>query len=334
MALSAQHTVTNAEIDKLTNNLCNAAKNLKMACSSLRSFYTTNASSISVLVKLRRGTTNHAMVYKETALPIATVVIQNIQDFAQNYDVLEYDEFEESLYDIASEAQQNAAVATFVQQLHKELLLNFKSEQDNVDTVLNTLKLDGVWYTKQAQKLEYLSKIKFACAIGLFFVPGVNLIATPYLCAQSKVDYVNSIANQEESRLAVSATRAVEDALNKSLEKFIEALAEISGFFMLLESELNRIAQFHDQGFKRHHYLKCRKKSPEIIAACNDFIKCLPDCKTDLQVIPIDCDKNYVQEWLIAKKTQIGNQTISFSEWGKQLFVKDEQVLNLFTFNE
>ena len=56
-------------------------------------------------------------------------------------------------------------------------------------------------------------------------------------------------------------------------------------------------------------------------------MKYIPDCKTDLQNISNDFDEYYVQQWLFEKKT--GNQSISFLERGKQLFISNNQVLNL-----
>ncbi|CAG8666072.1 8816_t:CDS:2, partial [Funneliformis mosseae] len=113
------------------------------------------------------------------------------------------------------------------------------------------------------------------------------------------------------SKLAVAATHIIRDVLHTSLLNFAQSLAEISGFFSILQNELSILARNSDASITKLHYYKCRNKVPAIVAACQFYMKSIPDCQTELLCIPNDCDKNYVQQWLIEKKAKIGNVHLS-----------------------
>ncbi|CAI2168944.1 16092_t:CDS:1 [Funneliformis geosporum] len=323
------HTVTESELVKFSEDLRNAANNLKIACMSLRSCYVTNASSVQEFVALRRKITNHATVYSRVILPSANVVVQNIQDFVETYTALSYDDFKECIEDLANGAHRNQDMASYTKLLHQEILANFKNEENNVNIVLKKLEKDTEWYKARAKQLRELSNVKTSWAIGLSLIPGVNFIASPILWYSGKEDLVEAIASEEESKLAVAATFIIRDVLQTSLLNFAQALADISGFFNILQNELSILARNSDDGVTKLHYYKCRNKVPAIVAACHFYMKSIPDCQTDLMTIPNDIDKNYVQQWLLEKKARIGNINLSFLEMGRNLFNSNAQFVRL-----
>ncbi|CAG8524697.1 4768_t:CDS:1 [Funneliformis caledonium] len=326
----SNRTVTESELVKFSEDLRNAAnKHLKIACMSLRSCYVTEASSVQEFVHLRRKITNHATVYYRVILPTANAVIENIQDFVETYTALSYDDFKECIEDLANGAHRKRDMVSYTKLLHQEILANFKSEQNCVNIVLKKLEKDAVWYNARAKQLKESSNAKTSWAIGLSLIPGVNFIASPILWYRGKEDLVEAIASEEESKLAVAATHIIRDVLHTSLLNFDQSLAEISGFFSILQNELSILARNSDASITRLHYYKCRNKVPAIVAACQFYMKSIPDCQTELLCIPNDCDKNYVQQWLIEKKAKIGNVILSFLEMGRNLFNSNAQFLKL-----
>ncbi|CAG8525551.1 8882_t:CDS:1 [Funneliformis caledonium] len=327
----SNRTVTETELVKFGDDLRNAAINYKIACMSLRCCYTTNASSVKEFVALRRKITNYANVYNRVILPIANIVVENIQDFVETYTALSFDDFKECIEDLADGAKRNHEMAYFTKLLHEEILSNFKSEQNSVNIVLKKLEKDAVWYNARAKQLKESSNAKTSWAIGLSLIPGVNFIASPILWYRGKEDLGEAIAIEEESKLAVAATHIIQDVLGTSLQKFIQALADISGFFNVLQNELSILARNSDNRITKLHYYKCRNKVPTIIAACQFYMKSIPDCQTELLCIPNGCD-NYVQQWLVEKKEKNGNLHQSFLELGRNIFNTNVQFLRLIEF--
>jgi len=128
-------------MDIITNlDLYNIVSDLKLACQSLRSCYAENASSVQEFVDLRRKVVNHATVYDKIILPIANIVIQNIQDSIKNYAELSYDDFKKSIKDLAATSHQYQNLTTYTLLLQQEFLTDFMSE--NINTVLKELEKD------------------------------------------------------------------------------------------------------------------------------------------------------------------------------------------------
>ncbi|CAG8818437.1 21216_t:CDS:2, partial [Racocetra persica] len=100
-------------------------------------------------------------------------------------------------------------------------------------------------------------------------------------------------AEIEEEYLAAYCIR---EHLVQSIENFIYAITEIAGFFNILKRELSMLCNILDAKIERHCKI-VKPKASRIVNLCNFFVKNLPHC-TNLQAIPDDCSKNYVQKWL------------------------------------
>src|SRR5687767_5485908 len=102
-------SITESDFNRLKNDLYDVSINLQIAHASLRSCYSSNvenvASSFQEFVDLRRKVTKHAMVYNKLNSPIANMVIQNTQDFIENYTALSYEDFRECIDDLAETAR-------------------------------------------------------------------------------------------------------------------------------------------------------------------------------------------------------------------------------------
>ncbi|CAG8503958.1 2726_t:CDS:2 [Gigaspora margarita] len=142
-------------------------------------------------------------------------------------------------------------------------------------------------------------------------------------------DLGRAVEKEEELKLAVATAKVIKDTLSTSLEKFIDALVYIAGFFAILESKLTLLANSLDDKPKKSHYFKCKDKASYIISSCHHYIAAIPNCVTDLRAIPDEYDKNYVQQWLSEKNIDIKNQKISLLEWGNQLFKNTEKFKKL-----
>ncbi|PKY57177.1 hypothetical protein RhiirA4_411562 [Rhizophagus irregularis] len=180
--------------------------------------------------------------------------------------------------------------------------------------------------------LQDASDTSFGWAGILFFVPGVNLIATPILIAKGVKKDEQLVAVKEEVDLVYRAVQVVELSLVPSIDEFINSLVKICGFFNDLANELSILAGNHQENARITHYKKIKAKADEIVKACRYYMCKIPDCETNLRAIPNKHDKNYVQEWLLRKRinTEIdNNDEVTLAYWGIKLFASDEKLINL-----
>ena len=132
----------------------------------------------------------------------------NFEDFIETYTVLGYDTFKECIEDSAADAKMHHKIAAYVKILHQVLLSGFKSEENNVNIVLKKFERDAGFYEAQA-KVSRKSNSKLNWAIFLLLIPGLNILVVPKLCEQSKKHLIESIAGEEESKLAVTTALVI-----------------------------------------------------------------------------------------------------------------------------
>ncbi|RIA96559.1 hypothetical protein C1645_754584 [Glomus cerebriforme] len=323
--------VTDGDLDDIIKQVKNAGEMLQLASLSLRACFIDNSSSVKSFVEIRSEVTNEARVYGYKILPFAHDVVRTIQNFCENYQDFTFEEFKEYITDLADEANENAKLCKYTLELHKSILTEFKKKEDKAKTVLKQLKLEAEEFEKRKEALLNSANQKYAWAIGLSLVPGVNLIATPILLCEGNKDIAKSIAASEEKLLAVAAIDAIRDPLCNSIDNFVKSLSKISGFFQLLTDELIFLAQNHKENPKKMHYNRIKKKSLHIVEACRQYSFRIPDSETNLRAIPETFDNNYVQEWLSRREAEIDNEKLSFIKWGEKLLKSNKKLMNLIT---
>ncbi|CAG8489131.1 12494_t:CDS:2 [Acaulospora colombiana] len=320
---------TDKIFDHVAEEIKNAGEMLNLASLSLRACFIDNASSVKSFVDLRSEVTNEARVYSHKILPFANAVVLQIRKFCENYLLFSFDEFKEYIADLADEAKDNVDVCKFTCELHKAILVEFKKKEDKAKIVLKQLELEVNEFEKRKKEFLKASGTKYAWAVCLILVPVVNLIATPLLISGGDKDVVRAVAASEEKLLTVAAIEAIRDPLSYSIENFVKSITKIAGFFQLLTDELTMLAQDHQEKPKKMHYERVKRKASPIIEACRLYSLRAPDSETNLQAIPENFDKNYVQEWLSKRETNIDNETLSFFKWGKRLFTSNKKLVDM-----
>ena len=141
--------------------------------------------------------------------------------------------------------------------------------------------------------------VKLRWAIVLALIPVVNVIAGPIIYMNGRKSVINAIAESEEELLTVAAAEAIKGPLIMSITTLISSFNNIAKFFIILTDELNNID--NDDELKKAHYNIMKNKCLKIIDACNYYFSQIPAAMANLQAIPDDYDKNYVEEWLLEK---------------------------------
>lgn len=295
------HKVTDESLEKFRSEIVKAAENLQVATLSLRSLYVVNSSSVESFVKLRQKITNEAKVYSTTVLPTSNDLIRTIRSFFDDYryvNIYKYN-FKDYLNYFTREANDVVDVCKLTLELNKSILVEFKKSEDEVIRVLDQLESETKVYEQKKKELIKSSNVRLKWAIGLALVPVVNVIAGPILYIKSNKDLVSAIAESEEKLLTVAAAEAIKGPLIMSITNLVSAFNYISGLFIALADELTKLGddKLGDDELIAMHYKIVENKRAVIVEACDTYFSKVPDAETNLQAIPDDYDKNYVEEW-------------------------------------
>ena len=297
--MSTNDKVTDESLDEFGNDIIKATEMLQVATLSLRSLYVVNSSSVNSFVKLRQKITNEAKVYSKNVLPTSNDLIRTISRFCSLYNYVELNDFRKYFKAFVQEVKKGAEKCDLTLKLNKYILVEFKNSEDEVVKVLEQLESKTKEYEQKKKELMNSADVKLRWAIVLALIPVVNVIAGPIIYMNGRKSVINAIAESEEELLTVAAAEAIKGPLIMSITTLISSFNNIAKFFIILTDELNNID--NDDELKKAHYNIMKNKCLKIIDACNYYFSQIPAAMANLQAIPDDYDKNYVEEWLLEK---------------------------------
>jgi hypothetical protein len=312
--MSDTQNTTEHAVDVLKDNLRIMPRNMCLFSLSIRSLYANKAVGTSTDVskrfrKLRDDTRQDAILYLKCHLPISTKFVSSIKEYFEYYDALDYEEWCELLPDIREETRIYKEVAQTLLEMHEVLMTSLKKREDDAKIIMTEFEVLQSAFEKQKKILEASAESRMIWAFTLFFVPGVNLIATPLLTSIAREDTVKAIAKGGQAKVHEAAVIVVAETLIPALSNFIDGLKKTAGFFEAMEKELQSFegkAETNIDSPKRLHYKVMRKKAKEMKSLCQAFYAALPDVRTDFAAIPNKgTDQNYVDKWLKKELAQI-----------------------------
>jgi hypothetical protein len=287
--------ITNENLDKFGKEIVEASEMLQVATLSLRSLYVFNSSSVDSFVRLRQKITNNAKIYSEKILPISNDLIRIIRSFFDFYYYSNVNVFKKYHKLFSDEVNRGAEACNLTLELNKQILVEFKNNEDEVIEVLEQLKSKAKEFEQKKKKLTKSADTKLNWAIGLALIPVVNVIASPILYVNGSKSIENAIAESEEELLTVAAAEAIRGPLITSITNLVSIFNNIARFFIVLTDELTNI---DDDDSRTMHFDMMKNKSKIIIDACKHYFNNIPAIMANLQAIPNDYDENYVKEWL------------------------------------
>ena len=312
--MSDTKKTTENEVIDFKENLKEMPRNLRFFSQSLRSLYAENDVGTSTDVsgkfrKLRDDTRQDAILYLKCHLPISTKFVSSIKDYFEYYEVLDYEEWCKLLPDIHEETRIRLEVAQKVIEMHEKLTISLKKREDQAKIIMTEFKVLQSAFEEQKEILEASVESKMNWALALLFVPGVNLIAFPYLTSLALEDTVKAIAKRGQADVHGAAVLIVANALIPALSHFIDGLKKAAGFFQAVEKELQSFdskARKNIDSSKRLHYKVMSKEAKEIKCLCQGFYAALPDVRTDFAAISSEgTDQNYIDMWLKRQLAEI-----------------------------
>ena len=267
--------------------------------------------------ELRDATRNDAMIYLKGLLPLCTNYVSCISEYFEYYEALGFEEWCEMLSDILEETKAYKQLAETLVKMHEDILVPLKKRQDQANLVVRKMKDLQKELEKKKAELEETASTKRGWAIGLAFVPFVNMIATPALAAAADSDLAEAVARGAECKIQGAAAVAISETLIPALQSFIDGLHKAAGFFSIVENELKKFEGKAQKGLetpKKLHYKMMNKEAKEMKSICRAFYAVLPAVRTDFEAIPTEgTDRNYVDRWLEKQRKMI-KEKVSFKK--------------------
>nr|XP_054759270.1 uncharacterized protein LOC129265289 [Lytechinus pictus] len=180
MAVSRNEDNTKKGLQTLEESLSEMPLNMRLFSLSMRSLYADKAvgggSQAAVdFRKLRDNTRDDAMVYLKGVLPVATKFVSNISEFFEFYTALSCEEWCDMLKDIQQEITCYKGLAEVLVQMHEDILVPLKKREDEATVIVKSLLNLQEEYDKKRKELESTAGTKKGWAIGLAFVPYIEL---------------------------------------------------------------------------------------------------------------------------------------------------------------
>ncbi|KAK3738576.1 hypothetical protein QZH41_001184 [Actinostola sp. cb2023] len=256
--------------------------------------------------QLRDDTRNDAMVYLKGVLPVSKKLVSAIDDYFDYYDGLAYEEWLKNLPDILEETQGYRELCEIVVKMHEGMLIPLKQRENMAKEVMLELTELQEEYDKKKKELEASAETKKDWALGLAFIPFVNIFASPALAASADEDMAEATANCAQAKLQEAAALLVKEELIPCLNAFISGLEKVAGFFSIVENQLQQFigkGEKSQENPKKLHYTMMKKKAKEMRSNCDSFMAVLPAVRTNFESIPSEgTDKNYIDRWLEKQK--------------------------------
>ena len=280
----------------------------------MRSLYSdqavgTNSKGARKFRELRDKTRNDAMVYLKGVLPLSTKLVSSISEYFEYYEALEYEEWREMLSDILEETIGYREMCQALLKMHEDILVPLKEREDQARVIVKEFKHLQQEFEKKKEELEGSASTKRSWAVSLAFVPIVNVIASPMLCAAAESDLAGAVAKGCEANVQEAAAIIVSESLIPALKNFISGISKATGFFAVMEQELKKFegkAEKSKSDSKKLYYKTMKAQASDMKSLCQGFYAVIPEVRTDFLAIPTKgTDQNYIDRWLEKQKKTI-----------------------------
>ena len=217
-------------VGKLHDQIHRMSINLRSFCASLRylhgegdSFTAYSGAADMKCSELRDDTRDDAMV-----VLIEIISLSNNLITSDCYEGLEFDEWFNKMPLILKKTVAYRQLSEMLLQRYEATLVPLKKRQDHEWLVVTELK-------DLKRELEDTAGTKQAWALGLAFVPFVNLIATPALACSAASDIQEATRQGSLAEVQEEAARKVIGTLISALKDFVAGVSKAAGFFSVME---------------------------------------------------------------------------------------------------
>ena len=304
---------TENSVRDLREQLQNMPVDMRIFSLCMRSLYSdqavgTNSKGARKLRELRDKTRNDAMVYLKGVLPLSTKLVSSISEYFEYYEALEYEEWREMLSDILEETIGYREMCQALLKMHEDILVPLKEREDQARVIVKELKHLQEEFERKKKELESKAGTKRSWAVGLAFVPVLNVASIPLLAA-AESDMADAVAKGCEAKVQEAAAITVSNTLIPALKGFISGISKAAGFFAVMEQELKKFevkAEKSKSDSKKLYFKVMKAQARDMKSLCQGFYAVIPEVRTDFLAIPTEgTDQNYIDRWLEKQKKTI-----------------------------
>jgi len=250
---------------------------------------------------LKKSILRDANTYRFAVFPVAKESVEHAKDYMDYFIVLDKHHVLTIAEELIGGAHECHKLISICADMHTAMNSHFKRHQDRMDKILSKFELQKRHLDEKIENLRKRARTKENWALGLAFIPGVSLIATPILAKQADAYYKEAQAAQEEKQLIVNATHVLRAVLATALSNYVEAMNIYASTFQLIAGEIKGFMKnLHNyrETEKDAFFLMCSVKGKAVKQACEIYISKVTDAEANLMSLPETSEKNYVQEWL------------------------------------
>ncbi|XP_063959164.1 uncharacterized protein LOC135154871 [Lytechinus pictus] len=244
--------------------------------------------------ELQDSTRLDAVVYVKGVLPVATKFVSKTSDIFHLYKDLDYKDWYKRLEYIIQEVKRCKALSQTLLAMHEELLVSLKRNEDQAKIIIEKFRNLQREYRDRETEYETTADRKKKWAIGLAFVPGVNLIASTILKVRSRRDREKAL---NWAVLRRSEERKIEESyksLIPNLQRFIRSLEDTAGFFQGMEQELEEYECKYSHVRKSKNKLYFTMMKFQATTICD---KCEKFSSAPLAIPTTQDDVRHVRKW-------------------------------------
>ena len=177
------------------------------------------------------------MVNLRGVLPLSTKLVSSINEYFECYEALEYEEWLYMLSDILEETIGYRELCQALLQMHEDILVPLKEREYQTRLIIKELKHLQREFERKRKELEEKAGSERSWAVGLAFVPIVNMMVSPLSLAAAEEDLAESVSKGCEAQIQEVAA-AVSNTLIPALKGFISGISRAAAFFSVMEQEL------------------------------------------------------------------------------------------------
>ena len=254
-----------------------------------------------------------AMVYLEKNIPQVKNFVSNLQIYFENYSDLSFEDWDESLEDIADDCKEYKILASDLIKIHDKLCENLNERLKRTTLVLNDL----------GELSEELKKRKIDKSM------------------KQELRIAKKIANKQEAKNMKAAFKTVREELIYCLAHFNQDIKVIAKWFIQIHLDLLKLNERKDDDDlekikekKENHYDLLKEKSECVIKGCRHLYGAIPAVASNLESIPKEgTDKSYVDQWVTDKEKKISEEQPERSYISRTMMAVKTSVKNIVQTN-
>ena len=277
------------QIQTMTNNLRSFSSSMRYLYEEGDSLTFFSGAGMK-LKQLRDDSRSDAMVVLKEVLPLSTKFVTSVSSFFDWYEGLEFQQWCNKIPWILQKTVDYRQLSEMLLQKYEATLTPLKKRQDHARRLVTELEDLERSYERKKRELEDTAATKRGWAIGLAFVPVVNLVASPALACSAESDIEEASRQGALAADQKDAARKVSGKLIPALQDFVAGVTKAAGFFSVMEQEFRKFEGKAEKGNddrKFLHYKVMKKEARDMQSICRVFNAALPEVQRDLLLMDL-----------------------------------------------